>query len=105
MPPSHINKSDIEIVRRLYAQFTAPPPTWGHVIHIASSEPISDEEIHPRKRRRPANNLGLHTKKRRAHVKASREMSQINHTTRKGRGRRRGEHSSKSISTLDTVFQ
>lgn len=105
-PPSHINKSDIEIVLRLHAQFTAPPPpTWGRDVNIASSEPLSDEEFHPRKRRRPANNSGLHTKKRRALVKARREIAQTIHTTRNGRGRRRSEHSSKSIRTLDTVLQ
>jgi hypothetical protein len=83
-PPSHIDQSDLHIVRRLYAQFTAPPPpTWGRDVPIAPREPPSDEEGGSRKRSRHSNDPGPSTRQRRDVAKTSRAIAQTVHTAGK----------------------
>jgi hypothetical protein len=103
-PPSHIDLSDLQMVRRLYDQFTVPPPpTWGRDVPIAPREPPSDEEGGSRKRRQHTNGLGPTTRLRRVLAKASRVITPSAHTTGKaGHDRRYGAHSSKRMRTLHT---
>jgi len=100
-PPSHINQSDLDIVRRLYGQFTAaPPPSWGRDVPIAPREPPSDEEGGSRKRSR--NDPFPPTRQRRSFAKTSKVITQTAHTTGEAdRGRRCGVQSSKKMRTLD----
>lgn len=94
-PPSHIDRSDLGIVRRLYDQFTAPPPpAWGRDVHIVPREPPGDEEG-SRRRSRHTDDPGPSTRKRRAFVEASRTITQTGH------GRGYGVHSSKRMCTPD----
>ena len=99
-PPSHIDQSDLETVKRLHGQFTAPaPPSWDRDVSIAPSEPSTDEERELRKRRRPKNNPGPSTKRRQSFVKASRAVASS--TRKAGRGRKHGVRLSKRMHTLN----
>jgi hypothetical protein len=100
-PPAHIDPSDLQIVRRLYDQFTAPvPPTWGRDIPIASREPPSDEGG-SRTRSQHTNHAGPSKRLRRASAKTSRAITQTIHTVGKaGRSRRYRVPSSKRMLTL-----
>jgi len=101
-PPSHIDQSDLHIVRRLYDQFTAPPPpSWGRDVPIALREPPSDEGG-SRKRSPHRNDPVQPTRQRRSFAKTSRAITRTAHTTGEAdRGRRCGVHSSKKMRTLD----
>jgi hypothetical protein len=107
MPPSHIDEYDLQILRRLYDQFTAPPPpTWGRDVPIVPREPPGDEgdEGGSRRRSRHSDDPGSSKRKRRAFVEASKAITQTAHTAGKtGHGRRYGEDSSKRICTPDVT--
>ena len=102
IPPSHIDRSDLQIVRRLYDQFTAPPPpTWGRDVPIVPREPPGDGGG-SRRRSRHTDDPDPSTRKRRAFVEASRAITQTAHTVGKtGHSRRYSEDSSKRMRTPD----
>jgi hypothetical protein len=103
IPPSHIDRADLQMVKRLYDQFTAPPPpTWGHDIPIEPSEPPGDDERGSRKRSRHPDDLGPSTRQRRDFVETSRVFTQTAHTTGKaGRADEYGEQLPKGLHFVD----
>jgi hypothetical protein len=76
-PPSHIDSSDLHIVRRLYDQFTAPPPpSWGRDVPIAPRDPPSDEGGSRKRSRHTKDPVPL-TRQRRSFAKTSRESHRL----------------------------
>jgi hypothetical protein len=66
-PPSHINQTDLEIVRRLYQHFSAPAPSsWGRDVPTVPCDSSSDGERSSHKRRWHRDDSGPSRQPRRA---------------------------------------